>query len=49
MRGAVANGWTEGTTPRAVVAVLAVNFKRANELGLNVPTSVEIRTDHKVN
>jgi ABC-type uncharacterized transport system substrate-binding protein len=29
--------------------VLAVNFKRAKELGLNVPRSVEIRTDHKVN
>ena len=28
--------------------VLAVNFKRAHELGLTVPPSVAVRTDHKV-
>jgi putative ABC transport system substrate-binding protein len=28
--------------------VLAVNFKRAKELGLTVPLSVDLRTDHKV-
>ncbi len=28
--------------------VLAVNFKRARELGLTVPPSVEVRTDHPV-
>jgi putative ABC transport system substrate-binding protein len=28
--------------------VLAVNFKRAHELGLSVPPSIEIRTDHPV-
>ena len=28
--------------------VLAVNFKRARELGLTVPQSIAVRTDHKV-
>ena len=28
--------------------VLAVNFKRARELGLTVPPSIAMRTDHKV-